>query len=278
MAIYSTRLGLYAAKFPGTKRKIDRMTSSWNAALYQSSHGFVWEYGRDLLQLLAAQRGERILDLGCGTGQLTGEIARMGAEVTGADNSPDMIAQARHNFPEIRFEVADARSLTFHEEFDAVFSNAALHWVPDPNAAAASIARALKPGGRFVAELGGKGNNAAVLEAAFRALTDLGVPEGARQTPWYFPSVGEYTPVLERHGLEVTFAALFDRPTRLEGGAQGLADWITMFGARLTTALDPARLPEFVRLFEQYAEPRLFRDGAWIVDYRRLRIAARRVG
>ncbi len=253
------------------------MGCSWNAALYQNSHGFVWEYGRDLLQLLAAQGGERILDLGCGTGQLTAEIARSGAQVTGADNSPDMIGEARRNFPELRFELADARSLPFREEFDAVFSNAALHWVPDPNAAAASIARALKPGGRFVAELGGKGNNAAVLDAAFQALGDLGVPENARQTPWYFPSIGEYTPVLERHGLEVTFAVLFERPTRLEGGAQGLADWITMFGARLTAPLQRDQHPEFIRRLEQYAAPRLFREGEWIVDYRRLRVMARRV-
>ena len=262
----------------GAELRIDIMASSWNAALYQSSHGFVWEYGRDLLQLLAPQAGEQILDLGCGTGQLTAEIARSGAQVTGADNSASMIGQARRNFAHLRFELADARSLPFSEEFDAVFSNAALHWVPDPDVAAAGIARALKPGGRFVAELGGKGNNAAVLEASFRALADLGVPESARQTPWYFPSIGEYTPVLERHGLEVTFAALFDRPTRLEGGAQGLADWITMFGARLTASLPRDKHPEFVRRLEQYAAPLLFRDGVWIVDYRRLRVTARRVG
>lgn len=229
------------------------------------------------LQLLAPHAGERILDLGCGTGQLTAEMARTGAHTTGADNSPDMIAQARRSFPELRFELADARSLPFRDEFDAVFSNAALHWVPDPHAAAASIARALKPGGRFVAELGGKGNNAALLDAAFQALADLGVPESARRTPWYFPSIGEYTPVLERHGLEVTFAALFDRPTQLVGGARGLADWIAMFGARLTAALPRNQHPEFIRRLEQYAAPRLFLDGVWTIDYRRLRVAARRV-
>jgi SAM-dependent methyltransferase len=251
------------------------MASSWNAALYQGSHAFVWEYGRDLLQLLAPRSGEKILDLGCGTGQLTAEIARTGAQVTGADNSATMIEQARHNFPQLPFELADARSLPFPQQFDAVFSNAALHWVSDPDAAAASIARTLKPGGRFVAELGGKGNNAAVLEAAFQAMADLGVPETARQTPWYFPSVSEYALVLERNGLEVTFAALFDRPTRLEGGARGLADWITMFGARLTAPLQSDLYPEFLRRLERYAAPRLFRDGVWTVDYRRLRITAR---
>ncbi len=251
------------------------MASQWNAALYQNSHAFVWEYGRDLLQLLAPQPGEQILDVGCGTGQLTAEIARTGAQVTGVDNSESMIEQARRNFPNLRFELADARSLPFHREFDAVFSNAALHWVPDADAAAAGISRALKPCGRFVAELGGKGNNRAVLEAAFHALADLGVPENARRIPWFFPSIGEYAPVLERHRLEITFAALFDRPTRLEGGARGLADWIRMFGARLTAPLQQDQYPEFLRLLEHYAAPHLFRAGQWSVDYRRLRVVAR---
>jgi trans-aconitate 2-methyltransferase len=253
------------------------MTAEWNPSLYQSSHAFVWEYGRDLLQLLAPQAGERILDVGCGTGQLTAEIARSGAVVTGIDSSANMIEQARRNFPELRFELADAQSLPFRGEFDAIFSNAALHWVPDADAAAAGIARALRPGGRFVAEFGGKGNNRAVLDAAFRALEVLWVPENLRRTPWYFPSVGEYAPILERHGLEVAFAALFDRPTRLEGGAGGLADWLSMFGARLTAPLNEERHLQFTRLVEDYARPGLFRDGHWFVDYRRLRVVAHRV-
>lgn len=253
------------------------MAPEWDPALYQSSCGFAWEYGRDLVRLLAPQAGERILDVGCGTGQLTADIAHSGAQITGIDSSANMIEQARRNFPEIHFELADARSLPYREEFDAVFSNAALHWVPDADAVAAGIARALKPSGRLVSEFGGKGNIQGLLDAAFRALEILGIPEDARRNPWYFPSIGEYAPVLERYGLEVTFAALFDRPTPLEGGMRGLADWMAMFGDSVTAALGKDQMPEFLRLLAQYAAPRLLRDGQWIIDYRRLRVVAQRV-
>src|SRR4051812_6913776 len=121
---------------------------------YQARHSYVWKYGEELIGLLAPQRGEQILDLGCGTGQLT---ALLGSSVIGIDHSAGMIAEARRNFPNIRFEVADATNFTVDQPVDAVFSNAVLHWVRDPSAAAACIFRALKPGGRFVAEFGGKG-------------------------------------------------------------------------------------------------------------------------
>ncbi|MBZ5623346.1 MAG: class I SAM-dependent methyltransferase [Acidobacteriia bacterium] len=251
------------------------MNRDWNPSLYQSSHSFVWEYGRDLLGLLAPLAGERILDVGCGTGQLTAEIARAGAEVLGIDHSVSMITQARRNFPDQRFEVQDVCAMPFRTEFDAVFSNAALHWVERADDAAAAMARALKPGGRLVVEFGGRGNTRALLEALRLALKARHGAEPQRVNPWFFPSVGEYASLLERHGLEVTFATLFDRPTALEGGGEGLANWFAMFGASLTEEL---RQPEFVRLVEQAAAPSLLRDGVWWADYRRLRVAARKEG
>lgn len=250
------------------------MRSDWNPALYQASHSFVWRHGRELLDLLAPRAGERILDAGCGTGQLTAEIARSGAEAVGIDSSPAMVAQARENFPALRFEVADVRALPYREEFDAVFSNAALHWVPDAEPAAAAMARALRPKGRFVAELGGRGNVQSLLDAAFRALESLGVRNAEKLNPWYFPSIAEYAAVLERNGLEATYAVLFDRLTPLEGGAQGLANWCAMFGASLTAALDERQRQEFLRRVEEHAAARLFRGGTWMADYRRLRILA----
>src|SRR6202030_4344737 len=135
--------------------------------------------------------GERILDLGCGTGALTAELARSGAELTGVDGSPEMIAEARKKYPQLRFEVSDARALPFRAEFDAVFSNAALHWIPEAESVVQGIARALKPGGRFLAEFGGKGNVRTVVAALVTALGELGVlSDGAN--PWFYPSVAEY--------------------------------------------------------------------------------------
>jgi SAM-dependent methyltransferase len=248
----------------------------WNAGLYEAKHSFVWQFGRDLLHVLAPQAGERILDVGCGTGRLTAEIAGAGAEVVGIDYSPNMTSQARANYPILVFETQDACQMPYHGEFDAIFSNAALHWMQPAEDAAAAMARALKSGGRLVAELGGRGNVQVLVDASYRALRQLGIPDPERYNPWYFPSVGEYATLLERQGLEVSLAAMFDRATPLEGGAAGLKDWFAMFGARLIEGLAPASHAEFYRLVEGYAEGYLWRQDQWVADYRRLRIVARK--
>jgi trans-aconitate methyltransferase len=245
--------------------------SQWDPSLYQASHSFVWERGRGLVELLAPQPGERILDVGCGTGQLTAEIANAGAEVVGVDSSMAMVAQSRANFPQMQFAEADVRALAFQAEFDAIFSNAVLHWVKEADQAAAAMSRALKPGGRVVLEFGGHGNTQALLDAVFAVQESLGV---ARSHPWYYPTVGEYAAVLERHGFEVRFATLFDRPIALEGGESGLANWLDMFGNHFVAAFDPERKQDFVRLVEERARPKLHKDGGWIMDYRRLRVMA----
>ena len=229
--------------------------SVWDAERYEGRHSYVWNFGASLVDLLDPQPGERILDLGCGTGHLTSEIAARGATTIGLDSAPAMIGQARQNYPRLEFTLADATRFSFAEPFDAVFSNAVLHWVQPAEQAANCIAASLKPGGRFVAEFGGKGNVASVQAAL--AETDI-------QNPWYFPSVGEYASLLEKCGLQVTQAILFDRPTALEG-EDGMEDWIRMYcGPHLAQDI-AARL-----------RPILYRDGVWTVDYRRLRIVARK--
>ena len=251
------------------------MSRQWNAGLYQQSCGFVWQLGRDVLGLLEPQAGERILDVGCGTGQLTAEIARSGAGVTGIDRSAAMIEQARGNFPTVDFRVEDVRELRYEGEFDAVFSNAVLHWVQPAAAAVAAMARALKPGGRLAVELGGRGNIAEIVGAAEGAWREMGAGQ-APESPWYYPGVAEYASLLERHGLEVTFAILFDRPTPLEGGAAGLGRWIEMFGSHWTAGLADEQRAAFVHAAERIAAPKLLRDGTWTADYRRLRVVARK--
>jgi trans-aconitate methyltransferase len=123
----------------------------WDPQLYDSKHSFVTHFGGDLLPLLDPQPGDRILDLGCGTGHLSAQIAASGAAVVGIDHSPDMIAQAQATYPDLTFIEADAANFTFEQPFDAVFSNAALHWIPTPERVIACVWQALKPGGRFSA-------------------------------------------------------------------------------------------------------------------------------
>jgi trans-aconitate 2-methyltransferase len=180
-----------------------------------------------------------------------------------------MIGQARQNYPQIEFVLAGATSFRFEEPFDAVFSNAALHWVKNGEAAVTSIARALRPGGRFVAEFGGKGNIASIMEAlklAFGA-------DAEKRCPWWYPSIGEYAPMLERHGLEVRQASLFDRPTPVEG-ENGMEDWIEMFCGSYFQDLAPDRAKQKIDEMVSYLRPKLYRDGVWTLDYRRLRVIA----
>ncbi len=248
----------------------------WDPALYDSKHSFVWKYGLELIELLAPQPGERILDLGCGTGHLTQELARAGAAVTGLDVSEAMIEQARKNYPEIEFVPGDAADFAFAEPFDAVFSNAALHWVKRAEDVVVCVARALKPGGRFAAEFGGKGNIQAIHSALLGALEDLDSAKKTDWNPWYYPSVGEYATLLERHGLAVRHAVLFDRPTPLEEGERGLRLWLEMFAGDLLDTLSPETREQAIASVERQLRPSRFRDGSWLADYARIRVLARR--
>jgi len=243
-------------------------TPSWDAGHYEAGFQFVWQYGAGLLEILKPQPGERVLDVGCGTGQLTQEIAQSGAAVVGIDSSPEMVAQARINYPKLAFRLVDAASFRAEQPFDAVFSNAALHWMKPPEPVVAAMSAALRDGGRLIAEMGGKGNIASVMEALEMVLGRERVEE---LSPWYYPSLGEYASLLERHGLAVTSAALFPRPTRMDGEG-GLREWMQMFGTRF-----PVDERGLSRL-EEHLRPQLFRDGAWWIDYVRLRVVAEKRG
>jgi trans-aconitate methyltransferase len=239
---------------------------SWDVERYEARHSYVWNFGADLIEALDPKSGERILDLGCGAGHLSDRISRSGATVIGVDNSPAMIAQARINFPHLKFLLANGASFSLDEPVDAVFSNAALHWMKPPEPVAAAIARALRPGGRLVAEFGGRGNIRAVLDGL------SSVFEGVKEY-WYFPSIAEYATLLEQQGLTVTFAALFERPTPLEG-EDGIEDWMEMFCG---TFFDGIPAPSRSKTRHQVGEslrPRLYRNGKWVADYRRLRVVA----
>ncbi|MCU0427789.1 MAG: methyltransferase domain-containing protein [Candidatus Kapabacteria bacterium] len=252
----------------------------WNTSLYDKQHSFVFEYGKDVIALLRPQAGGRILDLGCGTAHLTKQIASGGAFVVGLDASHDMIQDAQRLYPELKFVEASAAMFTLQEidekePFDAVFSNATLHWIPDAEGVISSVHAALKSGGRFVAEFGGKGNVALIRKAAREALFEIlgqDIPD-----KFYFPSPAEYATLLERHGFRVEAMWHFDRPTPLEG-TDGAANWLRMFGGAVFVGIAPdVREQATVRAQELLCSTVLHSNGSWTADYVRLRLVARKV-
>jgi trans-aconitate methyltransferase len=244
----------------------------WDSSLYDDRHSFVWKKAGDLVELLAPKPGERILDLGCGTGHLTAQIAARGATTIGLDASLSMIAQARQNYPKLKFALGDASAFRFDEPFDAVFSNAALHWIPEAGRVIASVALALKPDGRFVVEMGGRGNIARIVKALREVLQEAGC---SPRSPWYFPSAGEYASLLEQHGFEVEALWTIERWNKLEHPEKGLREWLEMFAGVWFEEVPEEKREGVVAEIESRLKPQLWRDGAWWADYRRLRLVAR---
>ncbi|RFZ82271.1 class I SAM-dependent methyltransferase [Mucilaginibacter terrenus] len=246
----------------------------WNAELYDQKHAFVYQFGENVLELLAAQPGERVLDLGCGTGYLTDQIRIQGANVIGADASPEMIKKAKETYPEVDFVVADGTNFHFDEKFDAVFSNATLHWIKKADAAIKCVYDSLKPGGRFVAEMGGKGNVQHLIAATRQVLRKHGYHKQAETEIWYFPSLADYTSRLEAQGFRVTYASHFDRKTPLQDGDQGVAKWISMFAPLYLVGVPKEEKQQLLEEVTALLEPIYNENGQWYADYVRLRFIA----
>lgn len=245
--------------------------TEWDSTLYDDKHRFIPTIGEEVIGLLAPRAGERILDLGCGTGHLTKKIASYGAVVTGIDSAASMIEQANRNYPEIDFRVANGEDFRFDEPFDAVFSNAALHWMKNADAVAGCIERTLRPGGRFVAEFGAKGNVKKISTALFDAIEAAGYPPPV--TPWYFPSIGEYASLLEKHNFVVNYAVHFGRTTPLEG-EDGMRNWLTMFVNGIFKTIPANAQDAVAEDIVNRLRPQLYHDGAWQADYVRIQIIA----
>ena len=249
--------------------------AAWDAALYDRSFGFVSAFGSDMVDLLAPEPGERIVDLGCGTGTLSAAIAARGAEVIGTDGDAAMVDRARALHPGLSFQHADGRDFRIEGQADAVFSNAALHWMKEePAGVIACVARALRPGGRFVAEMGAHRNVRIITDALYRALAEEGAPPESVDFPWYFPRTSRYVGLLEDGGFDVTHLHYFTRPTPLDDCPNGLADWIAMFGRNFTDAAPPGRAHAVVERTVALTRDRLCPDGRWVTDYTRLRFVA----
>jgi len=245
----------------------------WKADRYAEHAHFVPALGAPVLELLNPQPGERILDLGCGDGVLTEKLAAAGAIVLGVDAAADMIAASKKRGLDAR--VMEGGKLEFNAEFDAVFSNAALHWMKsDRDAVIAGVHRALKPGGRFVGEMGGHGCVAAITIAIIAVLERHGVKDGAATIPWYFPTVDDYRGRLERAGFKVDYIELIPRPTPLPTNMGG---WIELFAQPFLNRLPVDKRASVVDEVVEVLRPMLCDEqGHWTADYMRLRFAARR--
>lgn len=244
-------------------------SQTWDPERYARNARFVADLGAPVVELLAPRAGERILDLGCGDGVLTAKLAAMGCQVVGVDASAAQIAAARKLGLDAR--VMNGEALDFESEFDAVFSNAAVHWMSDPAKVIAGVRRALKPQGRFVAEFGGYGCVAKIRKALVEALNRRGI-NGEAASPWYFPTVEDYSQQLTRGGFAASYIALIPRPTPLPGDVTG---WLETFAESFTSTLPVAERPSYLAEVRDALRPELCdAEGKWTADYVRLRFAA----
>ena len=247
------------------------MEQTWDPERYKRNARFVTELGTPVVDLLDPKAGERILDLGCGDGVLTEKIAAMGCEVVGVDRSEALIKVAREHG--LAAHVMDGQALPFQDEFDAVFSNAALHWMKRADDVVDGVWRALKPGGRFVGEFGGSGNVARIERALGLALEGRGI-QAKDVNPWYFPGVAAYSTVLEDRGFQVRYMELLPRPTPLPGGITG---WLETFAEGFINAVNPRDRTAFIEEVREQLRPTLCNaEGVWTAHYIRLRFVTQK--
>ncbi|WP_175638037.1 class I SAM-dependent methyltransferase [Metabacillus schmidteae] len=247
--------------------------NQWDAHLYDQHHSFVSEYGHDLVKLLNPTSGERILDVGCGTGDLMNTLVDFGVDGLGVDQSETMVVKAKEKYPELSFEVKDVLELDFQGEFDAVFSNATLHWVKEPKLALEKMYESLKVGGRFVAEFGGAGNVELILNEFRKQCQQEGYSVTNESLPWYFPTIGQYTSLMEAVGFQVTCAVHFNRPTVLDG-EDGLRNWLHMFMPNFLHSLPDDVEMRVLTNVENNLRQILYKDKQWEADYKRIRVMA----
>ncbi|PYU30329.1 MAG: SAM-dependent methyltransferase [Acidobacteria bacterium] len=246
-------------------------TQIWDPERYARNARFVSDLGMPVVHLLAPRPGERILDLGCGDGVLAAKLAEMGCEVVGVDASEMQVAAARKLGLDARVMAGEA--LQFRDEFDAVFSNAALHWMLPPEEVIAGVWHALRHGGRFVAEMGGHGNVEMIQAALVDALDRRGI-NGESFVPWFFPTIEDYSARLRKAGFVVSYISLFPRPTPLPGD---VTSWLESFAEDFLSALPAAERPAYIEEVREALRPKLCdARGNWTADYVRLRFAAQK--
>lgn len=243
----------------------------WDADLYQNKHSFVAEYGKALLAYIPEDNRQFILDLGCGTGELTEQLLKKSVHVTGVDSSEDMIGKAKAAHPGISFEVMDACNLKWCDSFDVIFSNAVFHWIPDQKALLGSIYKALKTGGRLICEFGAHGNVSAIREAFVSQVRHL---DCTYTNPFFLPSGKDYRTLLEEAGFRIQIIKEFDRPTPLNDGELGIRNWIKQFFSNELLSFPEEVREKLLADVEHALRPQLWNGTQWVADYRRLQAVA----
>lgn len=251
------------------------MNIKWNAKDYKENFSFVPKYGEAVTELITAKKGSRVIDLGCGNGALSRLLKNKGYDVTGIDASEEMIALAKEKYTDIEFIKANALDFSLDEKADVIFSNAVFHWIDadKQEALLKNIYAQLKPEGELVCEFGGCGCAEAVHSTLERLFGESGL---IYPRTFYFPTIGEYTPLMERCGFKVEYAILFDRPTE-QKSADGLTDWIKMFDKAPFEGVDNILAEKIIREANEILKPVLFHEGKWFIDYVRIRLRARKV-
>jgi trans-aconitate methyltransferase len=245
----------------------------WNAALYDNKHSFVAKYGEDVLGWLAPQKGEHIVDVGCGTGTLTSKIAESGAIVTGIDASPEMVNKAMAAFPNIEFLVKNATAFSFEKKFDAAFSNAVFHWIKDQEKLLECIYSNLKQGGRLVYEMGAKHNIENIHKAVKKVLLEDGFEDNTKTELNYFSSAAQQATLLEKAGFTISNIIQFERPTELSG-ADGMKNWIIQFTQPFFINIPEEKKNALTDKAVAILKETNYENGKWYADYIRLRIKA----
>lgn len=251
------------------------MNIKWNAKDYTDHFSFVHKYGEDVVALVDAEPGSFVVDLGCGNGALTKKLQEKGYRTLGVDASTEMLETAKKLHPELDFMAADATEFALEEKADVIFSNAVFHWINEEKQEKLieNIAEQLKTGGMLVCEFGGKGCAESIHTSLARGFAKRGM-EYTKE--FYFPTIGEYAPILEKYGFRVEYAVLFDRPT-VQQTENGLEDWIRMFNKKPFEGVDPETAQEIIDETVEELRGRLFVDEKWIVDYVRIRFKARKM-
>lgn len=249
--------------------------TNWNATLYDNKHKFVSNFGESLVSFLNPQKGEHILDVGCGTGDLAHEISKRGATVTGIDASQNMIEAAKGKHPDIHFSVQDGEHFSFDPQFHAVFSNAAIHWMKNQQKVVQNCYDVLLPGGRFVAELGGANNIQSIVDAIKEASDRLSILYDATLFPWVFPTKEEMAKHLINAGFNVITIEHYERPTPLVG-EDGIRNWLDMFSNNMFKHLTNDEKEAIYSECERILRPKAYKENGWVADYWRIRFIAKK--